>query len=237
MRLLTVLCLLVSAAAGGQKLSFEFGAVDTNFNYFQIPNDDANRVHLRDADEDTAYRLTYRHELSNDTFLYFLYAPLTLNYSFRSASSFDFDGKQFDGGQETDVGYRFNSYRAGWFKRFEWGNSFQAWGGVVAKIRDAYIEVEQGNKKQKFSNVGLVPLLGFGFLYRPVKGLGIFSHTDALTASQGSAYDSVLKLNIYFAQKQWLGIGKRVLGGGTDNDELKNFAQFDYWILDYTYSF
>ncbi|MEX1099316.1 MAG: hypothetical protein WEB87_02750 [Bacteriovoracaceae bacterium] len=236
MFILLLISIAFSFSICAHQASLEAGQIESNFNYFQLPNKDGNRIKLEETNENLAYRATYKHSLNESSYLYFLVAPLAVTYDVIPNSAFNFDEMSFDAGIPTNVRYRFNSYRVGWFKKGGDG-SFQFWGGFVAKIRDAFIEVEQDGKHKKFSNVGLAPLLGFGFLAKPFDVLGLYSHTDALTASQGSAYDSVLKLNVYFGDNHWLGTGKRIVGGGVDNDTLKNFAQFDYHVLDYTFQY
>lgn len=65
----------------------------------------------------------------------------------------------------------------------------------------------------------------------------LFTHLDALGASQGYAYDFQFELRYKTSLHYSLGIGYRSLGGGADNDTLKNFAQFDTTYFSLVYNF
>ena len=84
--------------------------------------------------------------------------------------------------------------------------------------------------------MGFVPLAAFGFELDLSQSISLCSHTDALTASQGSAYDSQLEIR-YNLNNVSLSLGKRIPGGGADNDNVYNFAQFDTYYSGITYLF
>ena len=96
--------------------------------------------------------------------------------------------------------------------------------------------MKQQGQKSSFDNVGFVPLLSFGFDLVIYESLNLYTHTDALGASQGSAYDSQIELR-YKLNSTYISFGKRILGGGADNDNVYNFAQFDSYFLKVGYNF
>lgn len=104
------------------------------------------------------------------------------------------------------------------------------------KYRDTQIEVIQGSRSRSFDNIGFVPLASIGFEYYLTWGLSLYSHTDGLSASQGSAYDSQLELRLSFDYMAF-SLGKRILGGGADNDNVYNFAQFDTYYIGLNYKY
>lgn len=220
---------LLSIQALCHSVNFEIGEVKTNFNYFQLPNERVNRVNLPQDESNTTIRLRGLLNIDQKSKLYFLIAPLKIDYNFISQSNFKFDNTNFNSNLPTKVEYQFNSYRIGYL-RFVKYESLHFWYGAVLKIRDAFIKVKQQNLSDQFDNVGIVPLLSFGLNYNFSESFSFYTHTDALTASQGSAYDSQLELRF-----KGIGFGKRILGGGADNDTLLNFAQFDSYYLNYTY--
>ncbi|MCT4640745.1 MAG: hypothetical protein N4A33_00505 [Bacteriovoracaceae bacterium] len=227
----TILFIIITiTSAFANSITFEIGQTQTNFNFFQIPNNNTNRISLPDK-KVTSYRLSSWLKLNNTNKLYFLIAPFQKEYNFTSTSNFSFDGINFSSNQKTNVIYKFNSYRIGyyWFKNI---SKFKYWYGGLLKIRDALIEVKQARTTKSYDNIGLVPLLSFGFEWALNSWLRLYSHTDALSSSKGSAYDSGLEFRAYN-----FGLGKRVLGGGVDNDKLKNFTQFDTYYLNYTFLF
>jgi hypothetical protein len=113
---------------------------------------------------------------------------------------------------------------------------FKYWAGVVGKIRDANTEVIQGSTSDNFDNIGFVPLLSIGFDLYLTSRLSVFHHTDALGSSQGSAYDSQLELKLNLSSYA-ASVGKRILGGGADNDTVYNFAQFDTHYIRFSKNF
>lgn len=201
-------------------VSLDIGQTSSQYNYFAVPNEEANKVDLPQAGFDS-HRLTAWIDSSEDTHFYFLFAPLSGSYDLTREGSFTFNDTSFASNTPTVVDYQFNSYRVGYFKSFKFSTS-KIWIGGVLKIRDAFIQVTQGKNRDKFSNVGPVPLIGIGGEYYFSDGLKLYTHLDALGASQGSAYDWQLEVRYKF-----LGLGYRILGGGADNDRVLNFAQFN----------
>lgn len=216
-------------------LNFELGQTKTAFNRFAIPNTSEDRVSLPVDDTVTSYRLMGLFDLENGNQIYFLVAPLASKYNFRAEKNFEFDREIFTQGIDTEVDYKFNSYRLGYL----WNWNFKllrVWAGFVGKIRDAKIKVSQASTSKSFDNVGFVPLASFGFEYNMRNYLSFYSHTDALTSRQGSAYDSQLEIRFNMKQTAF-SIGKRILGGGADNDNVYSFAQFDTYYAGINYKF
>lgn len=217
-------------------ISFELSHSKTLHNYFQLPNKDANRVNLPDDKYFNSHRINGRIDLKNDDFLYLVYAPLETDYSFVSNKSFKFDNTDFNSGENTEISYKFNSYRIGYFKKFSASKNFKYWLGGVLKVRDAKIRVRQEGKIDSYRNLGIVPLLGLGGEYFFAKNFSIFSHIDALGSSQGSAYDFNSEIK-YHIKNSAVGFGYRTLGGGVDNDKVMNFARFESFYVNYTFGF
>jgi len=216
-------------------LSINVGRTKAVFNRFAIPNTDEDRISLPVTGTITSYRLTGYFDLASGNQIHFLLAPLSTSYSFTSQKTFEFDNQIFSTGVKTDVEYKFNSYRLGYL--WKWTlSSLQIWGGFIGKIRDAQIKVSQIGISRAYDNVGFVPLAAFGFELDLSQSISLYSHTDALTASQGSAYDSQLEIR-YNLNNVSLSLGKRILGGGADNDNVYNFAQFDTYYAGITYLF
>lgn len=227
----TVLSLETKASS----VSLDVGQTKTVFNNISIPRSEDDQLSLPNDETITSYRLTGFFDLSNDNQFYFLLAPLQVAYEFESEKDFTFADTDFETDTDTTLNYKFNSYRLGYLWTWK-ANSLRYWSGFVGKIRDANTEVVQGSEKDNFSNVGFVPLLALGFEWSLTDQLSLFSHTDALGSNQGSAYDSNLELKWSFGVLG-LSIGRRILGGGADNERVFNFAQFDtnYLRLSFLY--
>lgn len=229
LRYLLILPLLVPSLVHASSISLDIGQSKTSYNRFSIPNSSSDRIDLPQGDTITTRRITAYVDLGDNRQLYILLAPLSLEYTFVAEKDFTFDGVNYANGTQTRVNYTFNSYRLGYLKTW---NAARAtwWIGATGKIRDAEIAVIQGTTTQAYDNVGLVPLLSLGFDWLFYFDLSLFTHIDAMEASQGSAYDAQLELKQQFRQFSW-SIGKRILGGGVDNDKVYNFASFDTYYL------
>lgn len=225
------------ASENNFEINLEIGQANSSDNNFSIPNSADNEINLPDGQDLTSYRIKGRVNLKNNQFLYFLYAPFSTDYKFQSDKSFIFDNSNFDNNQNTIVDYKFNSYRIGYFKELKFNYNFKYWIGGILKIRDAKIEVSQNNISKSYDNVGIVPLLGLGFEYFLIDNISIFSHIDSAGFGQGYAYDFNGEFRYHLNNKNALGFGYRVFGGGVDNDEVMNFARFEILYLNYNFKF
>ena len=208
--------LFYSSSLFASAISINVGETKAVFNRFAIPNTSEDRVTLPVDDTLVSYRLTGFFDLESGNQFYFLIAPLATSYTFNSEK-------------------KFNSYRLGYL--WKWNlQSLSFWTGIVGKVRDAQIKVSQESISRKFNNIGFVPLAALGFEYNLFHNISLYSHTDALTASQGSAYDSQVELRLNMKNAA-ISFGKRILGGGADNDKVYNFAQFDTYYAGIIYKF
>lgn len=226
---------LYSSGLLASSISIEVGQTEAVFNSFAIPNTKEDKISLPVDDTLTSYRLSALFDLESGNQIYFLIAPLSASYKFSSTKNFEFDTEIFAAAQDTEVNYKFNSYRLGYLWKWNY-KTLNFWAGLVGKIRDAQIEVSQASKLRSYDNIGFVPLASFGFESYFTENLSVFSHTDALAASQGSAFDSQVEIRLNF-EKVSFSLGKRVLGGGADNDNVYSFAQFDTYYTGIKYKF
>lgn len=234
MKALIIIFLATSVSFAGS-IHLDIGSTETNSNKFSIPNDLSSQLSMPTDETITSYRLAAYYDLDESHQLYLLFAPLETSYNLNSNTAFTFNNTNFAGATATSVDYKFNSYRVGYLWRWQAG-SLKYWLGAVGKIRDAEIKVSQGTISDSYDNIGFVPLASFGFEWFLFSGFSIFSHTDALAASQGSAFDSQLEFKYHFGKFAG-SFGKRILGGGADNDNVFNYAQFDTYYLRLSYQF
>jgi hypothetical protein len=233
MKRLLFLLVLIPSLAKASSLSFELGKTKTNYNRFSIPSNIASKLEMPQGESIRSFRLTGFIDQTNGNQLYFLLAPLEVGYNLSSANSFRFNNTDFNANQATNVNYKFNSYRIGYL--WTWRSThLNYWIGVVGKLRDAKIEVTQNDVRDSYNNVGFVPLASFGFELFLGRDFSLFSHTDALSAKQGAAFDSNLELR-YRLGGFATSIGRRILGGGADNDKVYTFSQFDTTYLGLTF--
>jgi hypothetical protein len=234
MKLILVI-IFSSSLLFADSINFDIGSTTTLYNRFSIPKSEDDKISTPTNKSITSYRATGYIDLDSGNQVYLLYAPLEVNYKFESKRAFIFDNKNFNADQETEVIYKFNSYRAGYLWNWKFSR-LRFWLGAVGKIRDAKIEVRQSSRRESFDNIGLVPLAALGAELLLFDGLTFFTHTDALGASQGSAYDAQFELK-YNHRGYGLSLGKRILGGGADNNKVYTFAQFNTYYLRMSYTF
>jgi hypothetical protein len=170
-------------------------------------------------------------------YLFATLAPFTVKAEGKLDKYLDFNDTHFAAGDQLTSYYSFNSWRLTWRYTLVDKEDFKFALGFTAKIRDAYISVENSNRKAEFSNVGFVPIIHFMADYQLSKKLGVNLTGDALGAPQGRAED--VRFSIYYKlyDQIKLDLGYRVLEGGADNNKIYGFALFHYYSMGLSYQF
>ena len=221
--------------ASDHTLRLESGSIQSNYNYFKIDADQGTRVDLPKKNLGFFYRIEGEWALTKEHSLRFLYAPLTGKYEINPRESINFDNEIFIAGKKTAVAYRFNSYRVGYIYNFISEADYKLRIGATGKIREAYIELENESKSQKYAKVGFVPLFYFGAIYPLSDQVVLNFNADCLAAPQGRAIDTMVEAGYILNDQFDLAIGGRVVEGGADNEKVKNFALFHFYFLSLTY--
>jgi len=146
-----------------------------------------------------------------------------------------FVDETFSGGVDTQVTYKFNSYRFTYRYRFFADDRWQWYVGGTLKVRDAEIALTQGILSANDTDVGVVPLLYLYGNYRLNKKWHFVFDMDGAAAPQGRAFDLGLKLTYDISDRWYLGGSYRLLEGGVDNDTVYNFAWFNYLLISIGY--
>ena len=134
-------------------------------------------------------------------------------------------------GIPTEATYRFNSWRVSYRYRFRNTERWQLWVGVTAKIRDAKIELRQGDTTSQDDDLGFVPLAHFAADLRFAERWHAVFDLDALAGGPGRAIDAALKIG-YDVNERWtVTAGYRTVEGGADVDEVYNFAWFNAAVV------
>ncbi|MDA3838199.1 MAG: hypothetical protein PF574_04360 [Candidatus Delongbacteria bacterium] len=143
----------------------------------------------------------------------------------------------FIAGEQIDAIYQFNSYRFTY--RYMWiqKDKFDFGIGFTAKIRDAYIYLDNGIVSPSKKNIGFVPILNFWFDYRFTDKLSLLIEGDALAAPQGRAEDVLTALTYNISDKYKFKLGYRILEGGADNDEVYTFSLINYAVFGFIIEF
>ncbi|NQZ19133.1 MAG: hypothetical protein HRT44_07755 [Bdellovibrionales bacterium] len=166
-----------------------------------------------------------------------LYAPFSVSVTGQSEQNVIFDGITFNGGQDLTVNYQFNSYRLTYFYKAVMTKKHQLYLGFTGKIRDAFIQFEQGALSREYDNVGFVPLFYFFYQYQISNNWTFVADLDGSAAPQGRAFDFSLKVRRRLSDSALIGLGYRTLEGGADNDKVFSFSWFNYAVVDFMYQF
>jgi len=239
-RIATVLLILASTALASHataanaphfSLELEAGPVWQSSNDVQIPNSElGTRFSLKDlggTGPGPAGRLYCTWSIGQKHGLRVLLAPL----SYTETGIFDeevlFAGEAYEAGTSTEATYQFNSWRLSYRYKFKDGDRWQLWVGFTAKIRDAKIELRQGDTTSKDTDFGFVPLAHFAADWRFAEKWHFIADIDALGGGPGRAIDLALKIGYDINDRWSVTAGYRTVEGGADVDEVYNFAWFN----------
>lgn len=222
-------------------LEVEVGPVWQSRNDVQIPNDDAGtRFSLADLAGKGPWpgaRLYFTWNISDRHSLRGLLAPLSYTETGTFDGPVNFVGETYQPGLPTEATYQFNSWRLSYRYRFHSGARWQWWVGFTAKVRDAKIELRQGDSTSRDSDVGFVPLLNLAADWQFAERWHFLLDLDALAGGPGRAEDLSLKVG-YDINRRWrVTGGYRTVEGGADTDEVYNFAWFHSAVVSGVYRF
>jgi len=225
----------------GFVIELEAGPVWQSRNDVQIPNTDAGTrfslVDLAGKGPLPAARLYLTWNINNRHSLRVLLAPLAYTETGSFAGPVDFAGQSYVPGDPVDATYKFNSWRLGYRYRLMDRERLNLSVGFTAKIRDAKIELTQGNKTSKDTDVGFVPLVYLGADWRFTRKWHLIFDFEGLAGGPGRAFDIDLKL-LYTINDHWgLSAGYRTVEGGADVESVYNFAWFHYAVVSGIYRF
>lgn len=214
-------------AAPALSVRVEVAGATTGYNYFRIPNENANtRFDLATGTWVPIYRIYATVPIFENWALRFLFAPLELSYPYRSSSVSVFNNTSFSANTSLTAGYKFNSYRASILRYFDPSPEFSWHVGFTAKIRDAYITVSDGSTLLRKDDLGFVPLLNLGLDWMFLKHLTLSLDLDGLAGGPGRAFDGKADVQWSVAPTFDLGLGYRFVEGGASITAVQNFALF-----------
>jgi hypothetical protein len=221
-------------------LDFETGAVFTGYNDVRIPGDEGTLFSLKDdlvPKTKPFYRLRLNYTIKSRHTLSLLYAPLEIKSEGSVPNEILFEGVVFDANTQLTGTYKFNSYRFTYRYNIVQKPRFEFGLGFTAKIRDASIDISSPGLTSAKENVGFVPIINFKLLWKIDDKFGLLLDGDALAASQGRAEDVLIAATYKASENLGIRAGYRILEGGADNDEVYNFALFNYASAGVTYTF
>jgi hypothetical protein len=216
---------------GQASFDLETGAVGTGYNNVRIPGDQGTLFSLKDdliSKTEIFFRLRVNYTIKSRHTLSLLYAPLETVSNGNVPNDIFFEGVTFPANTELEGTYKFNSYRLTYRYEIVLKPKFEFGLGFTAKIRDAKIALASATMESEKTNVGFVPIINFRLLWKPYEKFGLLLEGDALAAPQGRAEDVLIAATYRVSDRLGLKAGYRILEGGADNDELYNFALFNY---------
>lgn len=241
---LSVVCLslfgIIQVSYAQLSLDVESGAVFTSYNRIGIPGNSGTRFDLNDqveTDNRFFYRLKLLYTINDKHTISALYAPLSIEGNGFAQEDIMFAGESFLQGDPLLSTYKFNSYRLTYRYMFPRKGDWQFGLGATAKIRDAKIMLEDGEKSASKTNVGFVPLINFQLEWFARENLSFLLQGDALASPQGRAEDVLLAALLHPSQNVTLKAGYRILEGGADNDEVYNFSMIHYALIGGIFTF
>lgn len=223
-------------------IDVETGAAFTGYNDVQIPADTGTRFSL--AEDLTPnpvwfYRLQAGADIGRHS-AFVLYAPLLVESTGTVSKSIDFYNKTFTAGNELTGSFKFNSYRFTYAYSFVQQPKFLLAAGITAKIRDAYIKLEDdgsgGSKKR--NDLGVVPLIHLKAQWFISPQFSLLLEGDGLAAPQGRAEDFLIA-GVYAVRPDVeLRLGYRILEGGSDGGgSVYTFSLFHYATMGMRWKF
>lgn len=233
-----VLILLPVLMFAGFDVSLEGGLAYCGYNDIQIPGTTGTEYSFcddLDYEPQVYGRMHLGFQLSKKHYVFATLAPFKVKAEGKLDKILKFNDDVFNAGEQLTSYYVFNSWRLTWRYSLVESEKFKFAAGLTAKIRDAYISVENDSREAKFSNVGFVPIIHFMLDYKPFDALGMNLTGDALGAPQGRAVDARASVYYEIFDDMILDLGYRILEGGADNDRIYGFALFHYASLGLKY--
>ncbi len=216
-------------------VEIEAGPLWQSRNDVQIPNDEnGTRFSLVDLAGNGPWasgRLYLTWDINRRHGVRALLAPLSYRETGTLDQPVDFVGESYGAGVPTDATYQFNSWRLSYRYMFHAGSRWTWWVGFTAKIRDAKIELRQGETSSRDTDVGFVPLLHLAADWRFADRWHLLLDLDALAGGPGRAEDLAVKVGYDLSERWSLRAGYRTVEGGADTDEVYNFAWFHAAVL------
>jgi hypothetical protein len=222
-------------------LELEAGPVWQSRNDVQIPNDEGGtRFSLTDPAGNgpwPAGRLYFTWNVNDRHGLRAMVAPLSYTETGLLDAPVDFAGASYEAAAPTTATYQFDSWRVSYRYRFHEGHRWKWWIGFTAKVRDAKIELRQGDVTSRDTDVGFVPLLHLAADWRLGERWHMLLDLDALAGGPGRAEDVAVKLAYDVSDRWSVTAGYRTVEGGADTEDVYSFAWFHYGVVSGIYRF
>ncbi|MEM8527843.1 MAG: hypothetical protein AAGG68_24590 [Bacteroidota bacterium] len=243
----TLLLFSVALFCGAQfsfaqfRFSSETGVAFNQYNVVRAPND----VSLAKKTNPTLFsfaedfevggmtnfvRLEMAYTMNDKHVFQLTAAPLSVEYSGLRDLPIRFEGEVFEPSMNTFGSYKFNTYRFSYRYALIRKEKTRLEIGLTALLRDAKIELTQGNTTASNTDLGAVPLISFWLEKDLSPRLTLLLTGDALVGPRGRAEDVFAGVEFDVIKDRLFGkIGYRILEGGADVEQVYNFALFHFF--------
>ncbi len=227
------MCMLGAGGAFAQAFAdIEYGAAFTGYNNVAIPADTGTKISLKDDTNSAlaqALRLRLGYTIAGRHTVSVLIAPLTVYGTGKLDREVEYQGIVFPAGEEVSSTYRFDSYRLTYRYSIIDSEDFKLALGLSGKIRSADIALMSENGYAHRSDLGVVPLVNFSFLWNFNGPFSLLVDGDALGSPYGRAEDVLAAIQYAADDRATFRLGYRVLEGGSDGGgNVYTFALFHY---------
>lgn len=212
-------------------LDIESGGFWFSRNDARIPGDTGTKFDLRDltgTSPEPFIRLNLNLGFGERHTIRLLFAPLAKSGTGQFSEPVSFEGSAFAPGLPTEGTFRFNTYRATYRYDFFRNDRWEIGAGAAVLVRDAKIELTQGELTERNTDLGFVPLLHFRTTVFLTERLSAVLDAEGLLAPQGRAFDVSLHAHYRLSDNFGAFAGYRFLDGGADTDEVFSFAWINY---------
>ena len=220
-------------------VGLETGGVWFSRNDIRIPNDTGTEFDMQEltgSGPEFFVRLDGYWDINDKHGLRVVLAPLEVSGTGDLPEDSVFAGETFPAGA-TQGTYKFNTYKVTYRYTFVDKPKVRWRIGFTGLIRDANVELRQGNLLANDDNVGFVPALHLSRDYRFAERWMMRFDFDGLAGGPGRLFDIALKLD-YAVNDDWrIGGGYRTLEGGADTDDVYSFGWLHYVVFDMRYRF
>jgi hypothetical protein len=220
-------------------LGVELGPAWFSRNDVRIPGDDGTKFDMLDLTgegPDFFARAEAWWDIDAKHGLRVVLAPLEVSGSGNLDRDTEFAGTLFPAGR-TKGTYNFSTYKLTY--RYTWrDNGAWRWRvGFTGLIRDANVELRQGDLKDNNDDIGFVPLLHLSGDFAFANRWQMTFDFDGLAGGPGRAFDLAVTLDHELNDRWRIGAGYRMLEGGVDTDSTYNFAWIHYGVISARYRF
>ena len=146
----------------GWTVEMETGGLWFSRNRVRIPSDTGTTVDLRDLTGSGGgpyVRLYLGYDFNERHGVRLNLAPVSETGTGTLDRQVEFEGEEFEADTPIRASYKFNTYRLTYRWMFHRGSDWDLGLGAALLVRDAHIELRQGDVRARNEDLGLVPLL------------------------------------------------------------------------------